>query len=104
MVKAPTATAVLGTYLSLIPVKAGLAPEASVIEKVSVGRVERGPRGSLRIFKISSPVLVTVATTFKLSTPSTAAGPIPRSGSKSDPACSRALFVTHQRLSKKATG
>ena len=66
----------LGEYFTLTPVKLGLAPLSVVMLKVLAGRVLRTVRGSLRSLRVSSPVLVTVATTFKFSTPSTAAGPV----------------------------
>lgn len=76
MVKEPAAAAASGEYLTLIPVKAGLEPLESVMSKVLAGIVDRGPWGSLRIFKVWSPVFVTVATTLRLSTPLTDSGPI----------------------------
>lgn len=75
MVYAPIVAAVLGTYLTLIPVKEGLAPVPSVMAKVSVGSFDSGPRGSLRTLIVSSPVLVIVATTLRLSTVLTCSGP-----------------------------
>ena len=45
--------------------KPGLAPSLLVMVKVLVGRVSRTVRGSLRILRVSSPVFVRVATTFK---------------------------------------
>ena len=63
-------------YLTLTPVKSGLEPSSVVMSKVLVGRTCSAPRGSLRSLRVSSPVLVTVATTLNLSTPSTASGPV----------------------------
>ena len=39
--------------------------------KVFSGKGLKAPRGSLRSFRVSSPVLVTVVVTFKFSNPST---------------------------------
>ena len=63
-------------YLTLTPVKSGLAPSPVVMANVLAGRVCRAPRGSLRSLRVSSPVLVSVATTLKFSTPSTASAPV----------------------------
>ena len=68
--------ALLREYLTLTPVKSGLAPSPVVMAKVLVGKECRALRGSLRSLSVSSPVLVMVVTTFKFSTPSTAAGPV----------------------------
>lgn len=71
----PTATALAGTYLTLIPVKDGTAPAASLIANVSAGSLFNGPLGSFSSFKVSSPVFVTVVTTLRFWTPSTESGP-----------------------------
>ena len=75
IVYASRAAAVLGTYFSLIPVNEGWAPLASVIINVSVGSLFNGPRGSLRTFRVSPPVLVIVATIWRCSIESTACAP-----------------------------
>lgn len=53
----------------------GWTPFVPVIEKVLVGNFDKGPRGSLRSFKVSFPVFNTVATTFKFSMPEIDWGP-----------------------------
>ncbi len=76
-VKALFAAATAGTYFTLIPVKEGVAPVASlVILKVSAGNFDRGLRGSLSNLTVSSPVFVRVAVTLRFSTVLTDAGPI----------------------------
>lgn len=75
-VKSPTSTAVVGTYLTLTPVKEGWAPVTSVIANVSVGSLFKGPRGSFKILSVSSPVLVSVVDIFRFSTVLTEAGPV----------------------------
>lgn len=71
----PAVAATWGTYFALIPVNFGEAPLVSEMMNVLAGSFESGPSGSLRIFKVSSPVLVTVATTLRFSTVFTASGP-----------------------------
>jgi hypothetical protein len=65
-----------GTYFTLMPVNIGERPLASVMVNVLAGSFERGLRGSLRIFKVSVPVLVTVATSLRFSTSVTVSEPI----------------------------
>ena len=66
----------VGEYLTLKPMKSGLAPLSLVMMNASVGRVSRMLLGSLRSLTVSSPVLVRVVTTFRFSTLSTVAGPV----------------------------
>ena len=72
----PAAIAADGTYLALIPENAGLRPLASVMANVLAGSFDRGLRGSFKIFRVSVPVLVTVAVTLRFSTLVTASGPM----------------------------
>ena len=51
----------------------GREPAASVMLKEFSGKESKTPRGSLRSFRVSSPVLRTVVVTFKFSNPSTLA-------------------------------
>ena len=55
----------------MAPLNDGPEPVASVMLKVFSGKVFKTPRGSLRSLSVSSPVLVTVAVTFKFPNPST---------------------------------
>jgi hypothetical protein len=71
----PFAATVAGTYFTLTPVKVGLFPAALVMENVSAGIFDIGPRGSLRIVMFSLPMLVSVVTSLRFSTPSTESGP-----------------------------
>ena len=47
----------------------GREPVGSVMLKVFSGKEFKGPRGSLRSLRVSSPVLAMVAVTFKFSNP-----------------------------------
>ena len=62
--------------MSLTPAKLGLEPSAAVMVNVSAGIVFKTLLGSLRSLRVSSPVLVSVVTTFKFSTPFTTFGPV----------------------------
>lgn len=86
--------------VTLIPVNLGLFPEESVIENVSAGSFDSGPRGSLRSFKVWSPVFVTVATTFKFLTPSTVSGPATFKESPGSAATSNADATRERRVAK----
>ena len=68
--------AALSKYSTPTPVKVGLEPSLAVMTNALVERVCRALRGSLRSLRVSSPVLVSVATTLKFSTPSTASAPV----------------------------
>ncbi len=74
-VKAPSSAAVLGTYLSFMPVNEGVAPDPVEMANVSVGSLFKGPRGSFKILRVSSPVLVRVVVSLRFSTELTVEGP-----------------------------
>ena len=59
------------SLLALAPLNEGRDPVPLVMLKVFSGKGLKTPRGSLRSLRVSSPVLVTVAVTFKYSNPST---------------------------------
>lgn len=63
-----------GEYFALAPTNAGCSPDPSVIEKVFVGSLERGLRGSFRSVSFSLPVFVRIAVTRRFSTPRTELG------------------------------
>ena len=75
VVKAPASAATLGTYLTLMPLKAATRPSELVIENVSAGSFDRGLFGSFKILRVSSPTLVMTVLTLKLSMFSTEAAP-----------------------------
>jgi len=74
-VYAPIFAAISGEYLTLMPVNEGRPPLELRIENLLTGRLEANDLGSSNNFTTWLPVLVMVATTFNLSTPSTSVGP-----------------------------
>lgn len=68
----------LGAYFSRTPVNVGLVPLTLLMVNVLVGVLDNGPRGSLRILIVSSPILRKVVITLRLSTPLTLSSPASR--------------------------
>ncbi len=65
-----------GMYLTLMPLKAGTAPDALEMPKLFVAYGDNSDVGSLRIFRVSSPVLVRVADTPRFATSTTESTPV----------------------------
>ena len=68
--------AALSKYSTPTPVKIGLEPSLAVMTNALVERVCRALRGSLRSLRVSSPVLVRMATTLNSSTQSMTSEPV----------------------------